>query len=121
MGWSAPEEGYRWSQCPWARIAFGLGEVDADKAYLLQVSSGSYQRQVVEVWLNGERLGQMDFPGPGAPPETLTLAFSGELLLADRYNEIAFHIPGATSLGRADPRLLGLAFVGMRLTESPGE
>ena len=81
----------------------------------MEVSSGSYDPPLVYVRLNGTGVGELDFPGPGLPPRTLTLIFPGVLLRQGYYNEIEFTIPGAVSHNPRDPRMLGLTCVEMTI------
>ena len=115
MGWSEPEAGFRWSQCETASIGFGIGSAEPGATYVLEVSSGSYGPQSIQVRLNGTLIGQMGFPGPGKPARTLGLAFPGALLRQDHYNEVAFTIPAASAPSPRDRRMLGLSFVALRI------
>ena len=117
LGWSPPEGDFRWSFCRYAQIAFRLApEIDLQRRYLLEVESGALNSQPAGVWLNVSRVGEIAFSGGIAPPTSQSLAIPGELLRPGEINLLAFEIPAARSLGKEDPRVLGLSFVSLRLS-----
>jgi hypothetical protein len=118
LGWSPPESGFRWSFCRYAQIAFLLPEhIDGQNGYLLEVMSGALDALPVRVEINGNNIGEMTFAGGIAPPTVQALRIPGDLLRPGRVNLIAFDIPAARSPGRQDPRVLGMSFVSLRLSD----
>jgi hypothetical protein len=115
-GWLRSEEGYRWSACRSSRIFFELGGFRVtDQELLLDITAGSLGVQKVTVRLNGVRIGDVNYPGPEAPPVTRTLRFDGSLLRENAPNEIEIYMPNASSPDKGDDRTLGLTFAALRL------
>jgi len=113
-GWSAPEAGFRWSECSSAAIFFRATSIESDRPYRLTVTAGSFGPQEVEVMLNGELIGHMSFSehrDAVHDPTTSTLPFEAGRIRPGEVNELTFHIPGPTEPGSRDERQLGLSFV----------
>jgi hypothetical protein len=116
IGWLPPRDGFRWSACRAARIVFAFGDVPAGvQEAQLQLTAGSLGAQRVALSLNGVHLGDLDFPGPDAPPVSRTLSFPAALLRPHAPNELAFSFPDASSPDRGDDRTLSLAFRALRI------
>jgi hypothetical protein len=122
VGWSKADTAYRWSECRDAQIIFELEDLDAaGRRYQLEVSAGSYGPQRTVVFLNGNRIGDLAFPGPRDVATVERVSFDGSLLEPGELNEIRFSLPDAREPSRGDPRLLGLAFFSLRLGTADDE
>lgn len=115
VGWSKPEQDFRWSECTPAKIRVMLGDIDRTEEYAMEIRSGSFGTQEVTVQVNGIHAGKLVFPGPHAPPVARSIIVEGWLLKPRAINEIEFHTPNATVTGSGDARPLGLAFAALRL------
>ncbi|MFN2167358.1 MAG: hypothetical protein ACK2U9_13970, partial [Anaerolineae bacterium] len=115
IGWSQPEARWRWSECRSSVLQIRLGAVDPLADYRLHLTAGSLGPQDVAVYVNGARAGSLYFSGPVTPPAIGSLTIPGSLLQPDSVNEIRLDISGTAFSDNGDPRMIGLAFVQLRL------
>jgi hypothetical protein len=116
VGWSKPEDGFRWSECPTAQLLVKLGEADRAKRYTLEFAAGAERAQVAQVSVNGTYVGELLFEETlPQTPVTREVALAGNLLRPNALNTIEISLPGAARVGPQDPRLLGLALTSFRI------
>lgn len=116
VGWSQPEDGFRWSECPTVELLVKLGEADTAKRYVLQVTAGAERPQVARVSVNGAYVGELTFEeARPQTPVTREVALAGALLRPMAMNYIQIDLPGASRAGPGDPRLLGLALTSFKV------
>ena len=111
-GFSDAEVGWRWTEALEATIHYAVGSVDPTKAYRMHLLAGVHEHQTVRVRVNGREVGETQWTG-FEPSEHAMLLPVGSLV-ADSINEIRFGLPEASRAAN-DPRLLGMAFVELRL------
>lgn len=110
-GFSQAEKGWRWTDGRQATLMYSLAAVDIAAGYTLELTAGALGTQVVELAVNGTKVGQLQFEQP--EPATLRLPVEGRLLKTGA-NRIDFWLPNAT-VPPGDSRQLGLAFVSLKL------
>ncbi len=112
-GFSAAEEGWRWSDGTRARLLYPVAGVATEKAaYELELRAGAYGEQRVEILVGGTVVGEVDLAG--AEARGVRRSFPGALLRPGRLNTIEFRIPGARA-PPGDRRLLGLRFLSLTI------
>lgn len=116
---------FRWSRGPWAKILFKLESPDitgGENSMILELSIGAYQKQHVEIFFNGEKIGALVHEN--FSPSTYPFLIDNSTLNVDRntvnaYNTIEFLIPDAihpASVPRGqDRRALGISVWQVRL------
>lgn len=116
VGWSRPEDGFRWSECPTVQLLVKLGEVDIAEHYVLEFTAGAERAQVARISVNGTYAGELVFEETlPQRPVAREVTLAGNVLRPKALNEIKIDLPGAARVGREDPRLLGLALTSFRI------
>ncbi len=114
-GWSSlspygDELDIRWSYCRDSEIWLKLTTDPTLKTLALVVTGLTYGPQTIEVAINDQPLGTMQWSGE---LETQTLAFPAALLPSEGLTRLQFTFPNAHRPNLQDQRPLGLALVGL--------
>jgi len=114
-GFSIAEASLRWTQAPSAQLVYPLRQIHDAAAHLLEIEGGVFERQPLEVLVNGHVVARWDLEG--MTPVTHRTEVDAAWL-REGANLIEFRLPAARR-PPGDPRLLGLALVSVRLFPSP--
>jgi len=107
INWNDMEPGFRWVKSCLAGIKFTLSSINKDeRKYAVDINVGSYGEQVVDVFLNGSKIGKILLKGLS---ENKIVEFPAGLLRENSINTLGFIIPGAKMTVDADSRNPGLA------------
>ncbi len=110
-GFSVAEESLRWTDSGLARLVYPLRRVEAGAGYELKLTAGALERQRAQLSVNGNPVADWTFED--LFPETRGVRFDAGLLRPGA-NVLELRLPGAAR-PEGDPRLLGLAFVNVRI------
>ncbi len=116
-GFSAAEEGWRWTDGELARIAYpvagpGPGNTAAGGNYELELLAGANGRQRIEVAINGRPVGEAFMAGFEAT--RVSLPVPAAFVTPNGLNTVTLAVPDAAPVA-PDPRRLGLAVVSVAL------
>ena len=114
-GFGVAESDWRWTDGSVARLRLPVGSADPTRDYRLEIETGAFGMQRVDVVVNGVRSGRVRVTG--FEPTVVAVTVPGSLLEADGMNRLTLLLPDATAAPN-DPRRLGLALVSVRL--APG-
>lgn len=115
-GWSYAEATRRrWSEGKQSNVIFRLEDVPRDEQQLsLVIDAASNGRQKVDISINGEEIGSVNF---GGPPEINKISFTSKLLREKEMNTIILKMPDAQPPGNGDPRVLGIYLSKLMITD----
>ncbi len=116
IGWSKPQNGWRWSECPNHTLLFGpLSQTQANNAQLT-ITISSQTPQSFPIILNGTRIGDITIPAPSTQPQPYQISIPNNLLSTNTSNRLEFHLSSIDNL-LGDPHIQGLRFSSFSITE----
>lgn len=122
IGWADShqlgEQSYRWSICDAAELVVWPGEPLPGEAATLALTGYTLGAQRVEVSVNGQDLGALEWDNQPGMAQTRMLAVPSELLAPRSFNVIRLTFPDAHWPDLRDQRPLGLALAWFSLGEA---
>lgn len=119
QGWSGPEKGFTWTDGKSASLVIPVNRPQSDlilKAVLTPFISSKVDKQKVNVYINGEKLGKWDIASAGEYEITIPESYITSSLKID------FELPDASSPSESnisnDTRILGIAVQSITLSEN---
>lgn len=95
--------------CDRAAVLFQVDDVPAGD-YELQLEAAAFGRQRVQLWLNGQMVGETVFvQQPGLRAETAVIPLNAAHFLPNQINELTLVLPDAAPASYRDPSRLSLA------------
>ncbi|RKZ13840.1 hypothetical protein DRQ50_09885 [bacterium] len=110
---------YRWNRGSGSSVFFGMADSYAPyRDTVLEMNLGALGRQSVQVSLNGRQIADLELNGFREVHTSIPIPAG--LLQTNGGNELLFHVPNAASPAGADPRVLGVRFIALRIIPATG-